>query len=267
MTRKSASLGDRVAQVAWPGSTLLLTLLVWEGAARGGFIAPYILPAPTAIVERLIRSGSLLAPHVLVTSLEIVLGFLLAVVGGIGLAMAAVYIAPFERAIYPWIVASQAIPKVAVGPLFVLWMGFGLLPKVVIAFLIAFFPIMIDTVIGLRSVETESIFLMRSMGARRWKTFRYLNVPNALPNIFGGMRVAITLATVGAIVGEFIGANDGLGYVLIFANGTLDTTLIFAALVLISALAVLFYVLVGVVEDLFIWWHVSKRRTSSSFTM
>lgn len=259
---------DRLARLAWPGSTLVVGLVAWEACTRGGLVPPYILPAPTAIAERLVQSGPLLVPHIVVTTLEIVLGFLLAVVGGIVLAMAAVYVTPFERAIYPWIVASQAVPKVAIGPLFVLWMGFGLLPKVVIAFLIAFFPIMIDTVIGLRSVEQESVFLLRSMGARRWKTFVYLNVPNALPNIFGGMKVAITLATVGAIVGEFIGANDGLGYILIFANGTLDTTLIFAALVLISLLAVIFYALVSLLEDLFIWWHVSKRRpTGAAVTM
>jgi NitT/TauT family transport system permease protein len=252
-------LRDHFVRLAWPGSTLLIGLIVWEATTRGGLVPPFILPAPTAIAQRLVETGGLLAPHVFVTAVEIVLGFLLAVIGGVGLAIITVYVPPFERAIYPWIVASQAIPKVAVGPLFVMWLGFGLAPKILIAFLIAFFPVMIDTVIGLRSVERESLFLMRSMGASRWKTFIYLNLPNAMPNIFAGMKVAITLATVGAIVGEFIGANDGLGYILIFANGTFDTTLLFAALTLISVLAVICYALVGFVEDFFIWWHVSKR--------
>lgn len=257
-------LRDHLTRLAWPGSTLLIGLVIWEATTRGGLIPPFILPAPSAIALRLKDLGWLLAPHVIVTATEIVLGFLLAVVGGIGLAIATAYLPPFERAIYPWIVASQAVPKVAIGPLFVMWLGFGLLPKVLIAFLIAFFPIMIDTVVGLRSVEQELLFLLRSMGARRWKTFLYLNLPNALPNIFAGMKVAITLATVGAIVGEFIGANEGLGYILIFANGTIDTTLIFAALVLISVLAVLCYAVVGFIEDFFIWWHVSKRGQSRS---
>ncbi len=252
-------LRSHLARLAWPGSTLLAGLIVWEAMTRGGFIPPFILPAPTAIVWRLVDSASLLAPHVWVTAVEIVLGFILAAIGGVGLAIATVYVPSFERAIYPWIVASQAIPKVAVGPLIVMWLGFGLLPKVLIAFLIAFFPVMIDTVIGLRSVEQESLFLMRSMGARRWKTFIYLSLPSALPNIFAGLKVAATLAIVGAIVGEFIGANEGLGYVLIFANGTFDTTLIFAALALISLLAIICYAAVGFVEDFFIWWHVSKR--------
>jgi len=247
------------ARIVWPGSTLLVGLIVWEAATRGGLVPPFILPAPTAIVDRLFTSASVLAPHVWVTATEIVIGFILAVVGGVGLAIATVYVPAFERAVYPWIVASQAIPKVAVGPLIVMWLGFGLLPKVFIAFLIAFFPVMIDTVIGLRSVEAESISLMRSMGATRWQTFVLLSLPSAMPNIFAGMKVAATLAIVGAIVGEFIGANEGLGYVLIFANGTFDTTLIFAALVLISILALICYAAVGFVEDSFIWWHVSKR--------
>lgn len=197
----------RMRALSWPVGSFVVGIAVWEAVCRVGIVAPYILPAPSAVVARLIESGHLLVSHTLVTAIEILLGFLLAVVGGVLLAVAVVYIRPFERAVYPWLVASQAIPKVAVGPLFVLWMGFGLTPKVVIAFLIAFFPVMIDTVIGLRSVETESVYLMRSMGARRWKTFLYLNVPNALPNIFGGMKVGITLAVVGAIVGEFIGAR------------------------------------------------------------
>jgi NitT/TauT family transport system permease protein len=244
--------------------TLVVVLVGWEATTRGGLIAPYLLPAPSTIAVRLAGSWNVLVPHTLVTTFEIVIGFLLAVVGGIFLAIATAYVPFFERSVYPWIVASQAIPKVAVGPLFVLWLGFGLLPKIVIAFLIAFFPIMVDTVVGLRSVEADSVLLLRSMGARRWKTFVYLNLPAALPNIFAGMKVAITLATIGAIVGEFIGANEGLGYVLILASGNLDAPLVFAVLFLISALAVIFYAAVGLIEDFFIWWHVSKRTSSGS---
>jgi NitT/TauT family transport system permease protein len=255
---------DRLMRLTWPGLTLFVFLLAWEAATRGGLIAPYMLPAPSTIAMRLAASWTILVPHIWVTTIEIVLGFLLAVVVGVALAIATAYLPVFERSVYPWIVASQAVPKVAIGPLFVLWMGFGLLPKVVIAFLIAFFPVMIDTVVGLRSIEPDSVLLLRSMGARRWKTFFYLNLPSALPNIFGGMKVAITLATIGAIVGEFIGANEGLGYVLIVATGNLDAPLVFAVLVLISALAVIFYAVVELIEEFFIWWHVSKRRQSGS---
>jgi NitT/TauT family transport system permease protein len=203
----------------------------------------------------------------LVTGIEIILGFLLALVVGGALAIIIVYYPPFEATVAPWIVVSQVIPKVALGPLFVIWLGFGLLPKVIIAFLIAFFPILIDTVVGLRSVERDSIFLLRAMGANRWKIFRYLLLPNALPNVFAGMKVAITLATVGAIVGEFVGANEGLGYVILFANGTMDTSLLFSALVVLSVLAFILYAVIGILQSIFVRWHVSQRVGSSSVTM
>ena len=260
-------LRQRLLGLGFPASSLAAGIAVWEAVTRSGLVPPYLLPAPSSIVAQLIEARGPLLGHTVVTALEILLGFLLALIIGILLAMAVVYVRPFERAIYPWIVATQAIPIVAIGPLFIVWLGFGLLPKVIIAFLIAFFPILIDTVIGLRSVEQESIFLLRSMGAGRWKIFRYLRMPNALPNLFGAMKVAITLATVGAIVGEFIGANQGLGYVLLFANGILDTRLLFAALTAISALALAFYVLVVALERLCIRWHVSIRSESASITM
>jgi NitT/TauT family transport system permease protein len=257
----------RVEGLAWPAMTFIIAIALWELVCRLGLVPAYIVPAPSAIGLRLIETWPLLVEHTAVTAVEILLGFLIAVIIGILLAVAVVYIKPFEKSIYPWLVVSQAIPKVAIGPLIILWLGFGLAPKIMIAFLIAFFPVTIATVIGLRSVETESVYLLRSMGARRWKTFIYLNLPNALPSLFGGIKVAITLATVGAIVGEFIGADKGLGYVLIFANGTMDANLSFAVIVLISILAVVFYMLASVIEDFCIKWHVSKRHEFTSFTM
>ena len=245
----------------------VITVAVWEAAGRRGVIAAYILPTPSSILGKLVEAHATLALHTWVTTVEIVLGFLAAVVIGVLLAMAVVYVPAFEKTFYPWIVATQAVPKVAIGPLFIVWLGFGLVPKVLIAFLIAFFPILIDTVIGLRSVETESLFLLRSMGAGTAKTFWFVRLPNALPNIFGGMKVAITLAVVGAIVGEFIGANEGLGYVLLFANGILDTRLLFAALTIISLLATVLYLLISLLERVCIRWHVSMRTPHAAATM
>jgi NitT/TauT family transport system permease protein len=258
---------DRLYRLAAPLSILVVGMAAWQLASSAQLVPAYLLPAPSAIASRIIALRALLWSHAMVTGLEILLGFLVAVVVGVGLAVAVVYVRPFEAAFYPWIVATQAIPKVALGPLFIVWLGLGLLPKVVIGFLIAFFPILIDTVVGLKSVDGESIFLLRSMGAGRWKIFRYLQLPSALPNLFAGMKVAITLATVGAIVGEFVGANEGLGYVLLFANGTVDTTLLFSALILIAALAVLFYLVVCLLEAVFIRWHVSRRSDAARITM
>ena len=256
-----------LSRAAAPASTLVVVLAVWEAAGVFELIPPYLLPSPSQILARMAQSHALLLRQSLVTSIEIVLGFALALGVGVLLAVGVVYVRAFEAAIYPWIVASQVVPKVALGPLFMVWLGFGLLPKLVIAFLISFFPILINTVVGLKSVETDSIFLMQSMGAGRWKVFRYLLLPNALPSTFAGMKVAITLATVGAIVGEFVGANEGLGYLLLFANGTADTTLLFSALVMLSVLALVLYLAVYFFETIFIRWHVSRRRESVAATM
>jgi NitT/TauT family transport system permease protein len=253
--------------IAAPIITFIAVLIAWEVAAIAGWVAPYILPAPTTILHRIADVWPTLSSHAVVTAIEIVLGFILAVLVGGALAIIIVYYPPFEATVAPWIVVSQVIPKVALGPLFVIWLGFGLLPKVIIAFLIAFFPILIDTVVGLRSVEKESIFLLQTMGADRWKIFRYLLLPNALPNIFAGMKVAITLAVVGAIVGEFVGADKGLGYIILFANGTMDTSLLFSALVILSVLAFILYVFIGMMQRIFVRWHVSQRVGSSSATM
>lgn len=270
MTSTSPSPGRLHRRLTGPVAPLYLLVLGmagWQAVTAARLVPPYLLPPPAAVFARLVDLWSLFLSHTLVTALEILLGFLLAFVVGVLLAVAVVYVRAFEAIVYPWIVVTQAIPKVALGPLFVVWLGFGLLPKVVIAFLIAFFPILIDTVVGLRSVETESIFLLQSMGAGRWKIFCRLLLPNALPNLFAGMKVSITLATVGAIVGEFVGSNDGLGYILLFANGTMDTTMLFGALVLISLLALLFYAVIYLLDSVCVRWHVSKRSGSASITM
>ena len=240
----------------------IVVCLLWEAGAREGLYPPYVLPAPSQIALRLWETGGLLSAHMLVTLTEIVGGFFLAIVVGVSLAASIVFVPFVERAVYPWMVVVQVVPKVALGPLLIIWLGFGFLPKVLISFLLAFFPIMIDTMVGMKSVEREAVLLMQSMGASRRSIFFRLRLPHALPHLFGSLKVAITLATVGAIVGEFIGADKGLGYVLIFANGSMDTTLMFAALVWITGVALVLYAAVGGMERLLLRWHVSQRTVT-----
>jgi NitT/TauT family transport system permease protein len=258
---------ERVEALLYPTIVLVVVIGVWEGASRAGWVAPYILPAPSAILVKLWTLRDVLLVHTWATTFEIVLGFLVALVTGIVLAVCVTYVKPFERAFYPWIIATQAVPKVALGPLFIIWLGFGIMPKIVIGALIAFFPIMIGTIVGLKSIERDSIFLLRSMGATSLQAFWYTRLPNGLPQIFAGMKVAIVLASVGAIVGEFVGANEGLGYVLLTANGTVDTQLLFAALLVISVLSTVLYWVVHLAERLFIRWHVSVRDDLAAATM
>jgi NitT/TauT family transport system permease protein len=233
--------------------------IVWEFGVRFGDVPAYLLPPPTAVLASLVNDWKVIYLNIFPTVIAILGGFALSVVIGIPLATIIVFSRFAERMLYPPMIASQAIPKVAVAPLFVVWMGFGVMPKIWIAFLIAFFPVVIDTVIGLRSVQPEMLQLGRSMGGGTLRVFLKLRLPNALPNIFAGLKVAITLAVVGAITGEFVGSQSGLGYLLTSASGQMDTALVFAVLVTISVIATILFMIIEAVEKLVIPWHSSMR--------
>ena len=232
---------------------------VWELGVRLGNVPAYLLPPPTAVFKSLVHDWKVIYLNITPTLIAIVGGFALSVVIGIPLATFIVFSRFAERILYPPMIASQAIPKIAIAPLFVVWMGFGVMPKIWIAFLIAFFPVVIDTVIGLRSVQPEMLQLGRSMGGGTLRVFLKLRLPNALPNIFGGLKVAITLAVVGAITGEFVGSQSGLGYLLTSASGQMDTALVFAVLLTISIIAMVLFMIIETVEKLVIPWHSSMR--------
>src|SRR6202012_3812258 len=225
-------------------------LALWQIAAVLFAFPPYLLPAPTAILQSMDSNAAVLIKQSVGTTVEIILGFALSVVVGVPLALAIFLWKPFARTVYPLLISSQAVPKVAVAPLFVVWFGFGLMPKVLIAFLIAFFPIVINTVMGLAAIEREKIYLAQSMGLSAFDTFRLIRLPNALPSIFAGLKISITLAVVGAVVGEFVGGDGGLGYQLMVANGSMNTPLLFAGILALTVLGVLAFWMVEVVERL-----------------
>lgn len=261
--------GAGVRRWRWPSSldsTLLgLALLVaWEIGVRAGDVPAYLLPPPSAILARIVTDYRLLLANTAVTANEVLIGFGLAIVVSIPLAAVLAQFRSLERALYPILVASQTIPKVAIAPLVVVWFGFGLLPKILIAFLICFFPILIDALIGFRSTPKEVIWLARSMGASRRRIFLNFQVPAALPNIFAGLKVASTLAVVGAVVGEFVAADKGLGYQLIVANGLLDVVLSFAILVVLSILGIVLFAAIDMLERWLLPWHVSHRPSGHS---
>ncbi|MBI3078619.1 MAG: ABC transporter permease, partial [Deltaproteobacteria bacterium] len=172
-----------------------------------------------------------------------------------------------ELVLRPYLVASQTTPIIVLAPLFLVWFGFGILSKVVVSFLIAFFPIVIDTVVGMRSVEPEMLHLARSLGARPLQVFAKFRFPKALPNIFGGLKVGITLAVVGAIVGEFIGANAGLGYLQLQANSNLDTTLLFSTIVVLSVMGVALFAVISALERVVIRWRPPEEVEAAHATM
>jgi len=222
-------------------------------------LKPFILPTPWMVGEALVRDFGALVHHGTTTMQEVLAGFALSVLVGVPLAFAIASSPLFERSAYPLLVGSQAVPKIAIAPLFVIWLGFGIAPKVLMAFLISFFPVVVAGVVGLRSVEAEKLHLARSMGATRWQTFAMFRLPSALPSLFGGLKLAITFAVTGAVVGEFIGADRGLGRVIMVANGNLDTPALFAAAVVLTVMAVALFYLVEALERVTVRWHVSQR--------
>jgi NitT/TauT family transport system permease protein len=250
----------RLASYAYPLGAALALFGAWEAFVRIGAISPLLLPAPTEVLATVVREFPVLLHMSAITAGEFVLGFALSVLVGLPLGALIVYARPIELAIYPLLVAFQTMPKAAIAPIFVVWLGAGMNSKILIAFTIAFFPIVIDTAIGLRSATPETIHLVRSMGASAFQVFWYVRFPNALPFIFGGLKVASTLAVVGAIVGEFVSADKGLGYLVLVANGELNTRLVFACVLMLSVLGIIFYFLVEAIERLVVSWHVSARQ-------
>jgi NitT/TauT family transport system permease protein len=229
--------------------------LIWELCCRLFNVPDFILPSPSVIIDKITTSWWLLLVNALVTAQEIVLGFGMSVAVGIPLAVLVVYSRVFERVAFPFMVSLQTIPKVALAPILVMWLGYGILPKIMVAFLISFFPIVISAVVGMRSAEKEMIYLVQSMGANELTTFLKIRLPRALPSIFGGLKVGMGQAVVGATVGEFIAAERGLGYLQLISQVRLDTALLFAAVVVLSLLGVLLFNMVAWAERLALPWN------------
>lgn len=247
------------SEAARPILLVAALLVLWELAVRAFHIPPYLVPAPRAVVVQLFAQWSELWRQSLITTYATVGGFALSIAFGVPMAVAIAYSRLMESMLYPILVFSQSVPKIAIAPLFVVWFGFGIIPKVIAAFLLGFFPVVVSTVMGLKSVEPEMVDLAQSMKASRLQIFLKIRLPNALPSIFSGLKVSVTLAVVGAVVGEFVGSNSGIGYVLQIANGNFDLPLMFAALFLLSMIGVLLFVAVDLVERLVIPWHTSRR--------
>lgn len=242
-----------------PVLSILALLLLWEGVVRLLNIPIYMLPPPSKVAHVAVAESPLLFRHALSTIWAILLGFGLAVVIGIPIATLMIYSDAFNRAIYPILITAQVLPKVALAPLFIVWFGFGLIPKVLMTFLIAFFPIVVDTLAGLSAVRPESLMLLRSMGGSRWQSFWKVRLPTALPHIFSGLKIGMTFAVVGAIVAEFVASEAGLGYVLVEARASLNMVLVFAAIIWLIAIGFIFYFAVEYAERIFVKGRSTKR--------
>ena len=249
----------RATGTFYPLAAFVGAIVLWYVTVILFDVPKYILPLPGDVYRRIVQDLNFLLWHSLVTTNETLGGFALSIILGVPIAIALVASRTLDRALMPWLILSQTFPKVALAPLIVVWFGLGVWPKLLVTFLVAFFPIVISTVVGLRSIEREMIELAQSMRATRLQMFWYFRIPSALPNIFAGLKVSVAFAVVGAVIAEWVGASAGLGYLLMRANGTLDTTLLFAVLAALMIIGVVLYYAVEIVERVSIRWHAVIR--------
>jgi NitT/TauT family transport system permease protein/putative hydroxymethylpyrimidine transport system permease protein len=243
-----------------PAAVILVLLGAWELAARWDLLSnalniqDFLVPAPSDIATSLWRDRSLLADDSWVTLREVLLGFLCALVAGLAFAVALHLSETLRRAFYPLLVASQAIPPVAIAPILVVWFGFGLGPKLVLIALVCFFPITVNTLDGLGSVDPQLITMMRTLGASRAQILGRVELPSALPFFFSGTRIAIAVAVIGALFAEWAGADSGLGHQVLISSSQLLTARMFAAITLLGAMAIVLFALVTLIEHCVVRW-------------
>lgn len=255
LSRRLASSSLFLGLVSLVGAALL-----WQLAVTIFPIKSYLLPSPVEIASTMFSQFPFQAQHAVVTLREVLVGFAIAALIGIPTAVAITFLPIVEKLFYPILVATQAVPKVAVAPLFLVWFGFGEAPKVAMAAVIAVFPVIIDTAVGLRAIDPDMVRLARSMRAGPLKTFWKVRLPVALPNIFAGLKMAMTFSVIGAVVGEFVAGTSGLGYLIQAATGTLQTTIAFASVVLLSLMGIVLFLIVEAFERIFVSWHPSMDR-------
>lgn len=241
----------------WGPPLVLLTLLllVWELAVRLGAIPPWLLPPPSVLPGAIVQDRADLLRHTLVTGQEVLLGLLVSTLLAVVVAAAIVFSPLIERAIYPLVVASQSVPLPILAPLLIIFLGYGLAPKILLVTLICFFPIVVNTVDGLRGVERETIDLLRTFGASRWQIFRTVRWPAALPLFFSGLRVAAAVSVIGAVFGELVGGSAGLGYYVRHETPLFHTAEVYGATIILMLLGIALFATVHGLEWLALPWR------------
>lgn len=223
-----------------PAVTFIILIILWELVTKVADLPIWLLPAPSDIVKSLVGRNDMFM-HTWVTFYETILGFLLAILIGVPLAVLVNSSPLISNTIYPLILITQSIPKVAFAPILLIWVGYGIVPKIIIAFLVAFFPVVIDTATGLNSPSPELINLARQLNASKIQIYTKIRFPSALPHFFSGLKVAITLSVIGAVIGEFVGSDVGLGYIVIMATSQFKTPLSFAAMLLLALMGIILF--------------------------
>ncbi|MEO5700817.1 MAG: ABC transporter permease [Casimicrobiaceae bacterium] len=261
-TRKRSKAERALRRIGWnllPPLTFVALVVLWWGAVELLKIPAYLLPGPKSVFARLVTDASLLWTHSQVTLTEILLGFAITIVTAIPVGLL-IALSPLSRQlVYPPIMLMQLVPKIAVAPLFLVWLGFGIESKVLLTVLLTFFPLLIASISGFQILDDRLLYLTKSMGATSWQTFRFLRFPAALPVIFSGIKTSATIAATAAIVAEFVGANKGLGYVLLRGTSTMDIELVFGVLVVLTLIGVAINYVVEFCEWAMTPWQRAKN--------
>ncbi|MGI6549755.1 MAG: ABC transporter permease [Syntrophomonadales bacterium] len=255
--KRSVNTGNILVPLAF----ISLVLALWEFLVRWRDIPEYILPGPVQITRTLAHTSLLMMDHARATILESLGGFALAIVLALVIAFVMNEIPLVRQALYPIIITSQTVPIVSVAPLLVIWFGYGVLPKIIVVILVCFFPIVISLLNGLAAVDPDYLQLFRSMRAGRWDTFRMVTLPLALPSFFAGLKISAAYSVMGAVIGEWLGAKEGLGYYMTLAQHSFHVDRVFAAIVVITLFSMALFGLVGLVERLVIPWNASRGQT------
>jgi NitT/TauT family transport system permease protein len=238
-------------------------MVLWQLVAMAGVVPAIVLPAPAAIVVRLVDLflGGLIWVHLWATAVAVLSGFGLGIAAGLAFGALVALLPSVERYLYPYLVAFQTVPKIAIAPLFILWFGYGVMSKVVIAGLVCFFPVLVSVISGFNTTDREQLDMMRAFGASRWQSLVHLRLLAALPMIFAGLEIAAVFAVIGAVVGEFVGAQEGLGYLITVLNFQLDVPGVFAVLIVLSLLGIILHAVVRALGRRLVFWIRTERTT------
>jgi NitT/TauT family transport system permease protein len=252
---------NRLANIGLPLLTLFLLIVAWQVATMVFDTPSWMIPSPLLVIDMGIKWSDELPYHTAITLYETLAGYIVSILLGIPIAVAIVYSTILQRTIYPILLALQSVPKVALAPLLIMWVGHGELPKIIVVFLVCFFPIVVSATSGMRSVPPELLDLARSLSARPLKVFVKIRFPYALPHIFVGLKVAITLAVIGAVIGEFVGSSRGLGYLIVISSAQFNTALAFTSMFLLTAISIVLYYFIEWLERLIVPWAYRKAQS------
>lgn len=253
-TSRGGPLLDKVSEVALPCLTLVFLLVAWQIVIWLAEPPVWLLPSPASVASTAYDWRTDLPLHTGVTLYETLVGFAASIVFGMPLAIMVVYSRFLQRTIYPILLALQSVPKVAVAPLLLMWVGHGELPKIIVVFLVCFFPIVVSTATGMQAVPTALLDLVKSLSATPGQIFIKIRLPNAMPYIFVGLKVAITLAVIGAVIGEFVGSNAGLGYLILISTQQFNTSLAFTSIIILTVMSILLFYAIEFLERWLIPW-------------